>query len=295
MNRTLVSTALVLASLTGCSASDEGGSSGPDEPRITFGGDRPVDLKVPSAYTAESEWPLLMVLHGYGVTAAVQSGYFGVNALVESEGVLLIAPEGTKNANDDQFWNATDACCGFGDSVDDVAYLRSLLEDVSSDYAVDPSKVFVVGHSNGGFMTHRMACEASDLITAAVSLAGMTWLDPGQCTPAEDVSVLQIHGDADDTILYAGGTVDPSAPYYPSALESVTRWQSHDACAAGLVLDPVRKDLDFNLAAEETRVERFDCGGSLDVELWTIEGGGHIPDFYDFAADVWPWLDAHPR
>lgn len=290
--RSLLPAALLLV-LAGCSGSGGGGADG--GPRTTFGGERPVELTVPAAYDAESQWPLLMVLHGYGVTPAIQTGYFGVNALVDSHGVLLIAPEGTTNQANDPFWNATDACCGFGASVDDVAYLRSLIEDVSTDYSVDASRVFVIGHSNGGFMTHRMACDASDLVTAAVSLAGMTWLDPSDCAPSDDVSVLQIHGDLDDTIFYAGGTVDASVPGYPSAAETVAHWQTYDGCAPGLVLDPVRKDLDFGLAGEETRVERFDCGTSLDVELWTMEGAGHIPDFHDFARDVWPWLDAHPR
>ena len=285
--------ALFSSGLAGCSG--DAGNGGSSEPRITFGGSRPVDLAIPAAYDAEQSWPLLMVLHGYSVNAAIQTGYFGVNPLVDSEGILLIAPEGLENSVGDQFWNATDACCGFGEGTDDVTYLRSLIEDVSSDYTVDPSRVFVIGHSNGGFMTHRMACDASDLVTAAVSLAGMTWLDPADCAPSNDVSFLQIHGTIDDTILYDGGAVDPALPSYPSAAESVARWQSHDACTPGLVLDPVRKDLDIGLAGDETRVERFDCPGSLDVELWTIEGGEHIPDFSDFAGNVWPWLDAHAR
>lgn len=278
----------------GCASENEADSRD-DTPRTVFGGNRPVTLQIPAAYDESSEWPLLMVLHGYGVTAAIQTGYLGVGALVDSAGVFLIAPEGTTNQTDDQFWNATDACCGFGANVDDVGYLRSLIEDVQADYAIDPSRVFVIGHSNGGFMAHRLGCEASDLVTAFVSIAGMTWLDTATCSPANDVSVLQIHGDLDDTIFYAGGTVDPSAPSYPSALESVTRWQGYDACTPGIVTDPARMDLDFGIAGEETRVERFTCPGSLGVELWTLEGGGHIPDFGNFSGAVWPWLDAHGR
>lgn len=284
----------LLALLAGC-APDEGNDGADSTPRTVFGGDRPVELEIPAAYDPAQEWPLLMVLHGYGVTAAIQTGYLGVGELVDGEGVFLIAPEGTTDATDEQFWNATDACCGFGADVDDVGYLRSLILDVSEDYSIDASRVFIIGHSNGGFMAHRMACEASDLVTAAVSIAGMTWLDAGQCTPSDDVSLLQIHGDADDTIFYGGGTVDPSVPSYPSAVESVTRWQGYDGCTPGLNLDPVRMDLDFSVAGEETKAERFTCPGSIGVELWTMEGVGHIPDFSDFPGAVWPWLDAHAR
>jgi polyhydroxybutyrate depolymerase len=281
------------AVLSGCTSS---GDDDDGTPRTVFGGDRPVPLQIPAAYDAEQAWPLVMVLHGYGVTAAIQTGYLGTGALVDGEGVLMLAPEGTTDSYDEQFWNATDACCNFDAStVDDVAYLRSLIEDVSEDYTIDSSRVFVIGHSNGGFMAHRMACEASDVVTAVVSIAGMTWLDAGNCTPANDVSVLQIHGDIDDTIFYAGGTVDPAMPSYPSAVETVTHWQVYDACTAGLTLDPARRDLDFSVAGEETKVERFACGGTKGVELWTLEGVSHIPNFSDFPGAVWPWLDAHAR
>ena len=64
-----------------------------------------------------------------------------------------------------------------------VAYLRAIIRDVMARYPVDRRRVFVVGHSNGGFMAYRMACEASDLVTGVVSLAGATWKDPARCRP----------------------------------------------------------------------------------------------------------------
>jgi pimeloyl-ACP methyl ester carboxylesterase len=80
---------------------------------------------------------------------------------------------GQQDRRGHRFWSATDACCNLdGLAVDDVAYLRAVIRDVSARHAVDPRRVFIVGHSNGGFMAHRMACEASDLVAAVVSLAG---------------------------------------------------------------------------------------------------------------------------
>jgi membrane protein implicated in regulation of membrane protease activity len=56
--------------------------------------------------------------------------------------------------------------------VDDSTYLHRLLDAVKSAYRVDPTRVYFVGHSNGGFMAYRMACEHATEITAIVSLAG---------------------------------------------------------------------------------------------------------------------------
>lgn len=295
MRRLLFLSVTFGALLSGCTpGSDDDDDDG--TPRLVFGTeDRPATLDVPTSYVDTQEWPLVMLVHAYSVNGVIQAGYLGINAIADSAGVLFIAPDGTVNEFGDPFWEATDACCGFGTGPDDAGYLRSILEGIIQDYNVDRSRVFLIGHSNGAFMSHRMACEASDLVTGVVTLAGMTWLDPADCTPDNDVSVLQIHGDLDDTILYAGGEVDPSAPAYPSAIETVTRWQGYDACTPGLVLDPTRLDLISDVDGEETKVERFSCPGTLGVELWTMEGGGHIPTFNDFQNATWEWLDAHPR
>ena len=296
MRRLLFLSLTLGALLSGCTS---GGGDDDDDgtPRTVFGTEeRPAEIVLPAAYDPAQEWPLVMLVHAYSVNGTIQAGYLGINAIADSKGALFIAPDGTTNEFGDGFWEATDACCGFGTGPDDAGYLRGILEGIIEDYNVDRSRVFLIGHSNGAFMSHRMACESSDLITGVVTLAGMTWLDPADCgTPSNDVSVLQIHGDLDDTILYAGGEVDPAAPSYPSAVETVTRWQGYDDCTPGLVLDPTRLDLIADVDGAETKVERFTCPGTTGVELWTMEGGPHIPTFLDFQNDVWEWLDAHPR
>ena len=95
---------------------------------------------------------------------------------------------------------------------------------------MDPKRIYLVGHSNGAFMSHRMACDDAGQIAAIVSLAGATFQDATKCKPSEPVSILDIHGDADDTVLYDGGTVnDP----YPSEMETLAHWQVYDKCAPG--------------------------------------------------------------
>src|SRR5258706_3929439 len=78
-----------------------------------------------------------------------------------------------------------------------------------------------MGHSNGGFMSHRLACDAPR-IAAIVSLAGAVWNDPSKCKPAGPVSILEVHGNADLTINYNGG--QKKGYTYPPAHTTVATW-----------------------------------------------------------------------
>src|SRR5512135_1253101 len=143
----LAAASLALAVAAGCGS--HGGSSGP---RTVFGGNRPVTLQIPPSYDGSTPAPLLILLHGYGVNGAVEENYLGLSALVATNGVFLAAPNGLIDQTGSPFWNATDACCNFyGSTVDDVAYLRGLIRDISHDYKIDPKRVYLWGHSNGAF------------------------------------------------------------------------------------------------------------------------------------------------
>jgi polyhydroxybutyrate depolymerase len=289
----------LVALVPGCGESSSGSASStqsfPATPRTVFGGDRPVTLQVPTTYDAGHPTPLLVVVHAYGVNGSLQEQYLRLGKLVESEGILIVAPDGTVDASGSHFWNATDACCNFdGSTVDDVGYIRGLIADIRHDYNVDWRRIYLVGHSNGGFMAHRLACDAAQDIAAIVSLAGATFLNAADCRPSEPVNVLDIHGDADTDVLYGGGDIgDP----YPGELETMAHWQVYDRCAPGLVPDPTTLNLDILLPGNETTIQRFDgCARGTDVELWTIHGGAHIPTLSaDFAPRVWQWLNDHPK
>jgi polyhydroxybutyrate depolymerase len=278
---------LVVAALVGC-----GDESVEAPTQWEFGGDRPVALHVPAGYDHREPTPLLVLLHGLGATGFVQTAYTGLGQLVDEEGILFAAPDGTVDPQGRQFWNATDACCDYyASGVDDVAYIGGLIEEISSVWNVDPARVYLVGHSNGGFMSYRVACDRADLVAGVVSLAGATWRDQAEaCAPSRPVSVLQIHGDADDVILYAG------AQSYPSAEGTVERWAATNGCAGELSLAPERLELDNAVAGQDTRIERYGpCDQDATVELWTIEGGSHVPRLNaNFRAAVWAWLDARP-
>jgi len=282
------------------SAVDTGPMATPDVPAASAAlvEARPYGIRVPGVYDGSRAVPLVMVLHGYGAAGLPQSVYFGLPNLANREGFLLAYPDGTVDGVGRRFWRASRACCDFGNTgVDDVAYLNAVLDDVTARYRVDPDRIYLVGHSNGGFMAHRMACSASSRIAAIVSLAGATGVDDDYpCTPTSAVSVLQIHGTTDATVQYTGGMLVPGAMYsYPSARASVERWRTLSQCGA-FADEAQRLDLDTMVMGPETVVSRAANCTHGAVELWTMEGSPHIPPIGStFANEVWRFLQAHPR
>lgn len=261
---------------------------------------RPYQVAVPKAYDKSKPSAMILLLHGYGATGGIQLAYFTFDALVDARNVIIAYPDGTLDAAGKRYWNATDACCGTGKTPpDDVAYLTAVVHDVQKQYAVDPKRVFVAGHSNGGFMAHRLACERADLFAAAMSLAGAQWADVTKCKPSRPISIVQVHGDADDTIAYAGGKItefDGTRVAYPSATETVAAWAKLDGCTGALADSGATLDLESALAGTETNVARYaGCPTGVGVELWTVRGGAHIPDFGPgWAGSVLDFLQAHP-
>lgn len=255
---------------------------------------RPYATTVPDGYDAAKPTPLVVLLHGYTSSAKEQDTYFGISALARKKGFLVALPDGTKDPTGNPFWAATDACCNFAaSSVDDVAYLTAVLGDMKRRYNVDPKRVYFIGHSNGGFMSHRMACERSGDIAAIVSLAGAQFLDPARCKANEPVAVLQVHGDEDETVAYAGGNFFGSG--FPSAEATVKTWATKNGCDAALGATTEKLDIESGIAGEETTVARHACTKGA-AELWTIVTGKHVPSFQAvWAEKIYAFLEAHPK
>jgi polyhydroxybutyrate depolymerase len=260
------------------------------------GGSRPVTVHVPASYVAGVAAPLVILLHGYGVSGTLQDAYFGLTAQSDSRGFLYAYPDGTVDKKGRRFWNATDACCDLdGTKVDDSAYISSLIKDIQGRYTVDPKRVFLIGHSNGGFMSYRMACDHADQVAAIASLAGAMFSNVSRCNPTAPVSVLQIHGTADETVIFDGGSF--GAPY-PGAKTTVTDWATLDGCSTTPDTSAPPLDLDVKLAGAETTVAKYasGCKPGGHAELWTIAGGAHLPALAPaFIKGVMDFLYAHPK
>ena len=132
----------------------------------------------------------------------------------------------------------------------------------------------MIGHSNGGFMAYRMACERADVIAAIASLAGLAASLPAACAPTRPVNVLHMHGTADDVVPYASGG---SGIGTIGADGSVDQWAGKNGCATART-PGADLDLDNAVVGAETRTSALQgCPASGGIDLWRMEGSSHVP------------------
>jgi polyhydroxybutyrate depolymerase len=279
---------------SGCAAAPpDGADAGPVSSDFVVGGDRPATVRVPVGFSEDEPTPLLVVLHGYSSSGASIESWIHLGDEGVDRGMLVVTPEGSVDSAGDQFWNSAEGdCCDlYNLGVDDSAYLSGLIDEISRRVSVDPDRVFVFGHSNGGFMTYRMACDHADQIAAIVSFAGMI-MDEQNCSPTEPVNTLQIHGTADRDVPYNGYSGRRSAE------EALETWAAYDGCDLVADTSAALFDLDADIEGAETHsavyTQGCDPGGS--ATLWTIEGAPHVPTpSPELAARVLDFLESHPR
>jgi len=253
------------------------------------------DVYVPDTYDADKPAPLVLLLHGYTSSGKQQERYMRFNTLVDEYGFILVAPDGTRETEGRkvQFWNATSACCNFhGSDVNDSQYLRNLIEEMRDEYNIDSNRIYLIGHSNGGFMSHRMAYDHPDLIAGIASLAGAALPKMEGPTPKRPVAILQIHGTEDATIKYEGGEIGGNE--YPSAQGTVELWAEYNGVGADSKRerkDPI--DIVRGPRVAETIVTEY---GDGSIQLWTIPEGKHIPGVNDgFRRGIIEFFLANPK
>ncbi len=226
--------ALALITLVGCGAGDTGtddartaGAAGCAEPgrwgdcEVTGHDDRGYDIYVPNRAASEAV-PLVLALHGAGgrsdvaITTTCADGDRSddscLHAIAEDDGFAVVYPNGSGflpfrrrrvwNAGGGGDWDCTSgrAC---EDDVDDIAYIKAVLDDVEGWLDVDPGHISVVGHSNGGAMSHRLACELSDRVTAIAAVGGTNqFATTAACAPEQPVAIMQVHGTDDSCWTY---------------------------------------------------------------------------------------------
>lgn len=211
-------------------------------------------VHVPPGYDAGTPTPLVLNLHGLTSNATQQLGFSGMNQTADAEGFVVAYPSGVGDS-----WNAG-ACCGTAvqQKVDDVGFLRALVEHLHTQLCIDPARVYATGMSNGGFMTNRLACEAADLF-AAVAPVSSTLITP-DCAPTRPVPIIVFNGTGDLLVPYGGGL-------YQGAQATFQDWATIDGCTG----DPVPGKI-----AGTASCETYDqCQGGVSVTLCTIDGMGH--------------------
>src|SRR5262249_12763653 len=179
-------------------ASSQGGLvPGETTMSITIGGrNRTFLLHVPPSYTGLVPVPLVLDLHGFTSNNSQQAGLSGFREKSNAVGFIAAWPQGVGNS-----WNAF-GCCGTSASqnIDDPAFLRAVVGRISQLGSIDPKRVYITGLSNGGFMTHRMACVAADIFAAAAPVSAPLNTSASTCRPSRPITVVAFHG-LNDRIL----------------------------------------------------------------------------------------------
>ncbi len=263
----------------------EGKTAVPGETTVEIAFDgrtREYDLQIPLDYDGVTPLPLVFDIHGYSSTKGQQKLVSGFAELAESEGFIVVRPNGFGALRS---WNGGDFCCGLAQSqdLDDVGLMRAIAAEVAAVACVHPRRIYATGISNGGALSHRLACEASDLFAAVAPVAYPIDRDPfTQCQPERPVAVMHLHGRADLVVPYDGSITAPSTP------ESFAYWGEVNGCT-----DPPAE----TYAKDDSRCETYEsCDAGVLTTLCTIDGG-HVlyanNDAVPVAALAWQFLSQH--
>jgi polyhydroxybutyrate depolymerase len=269
----------VLVSLTACATVTESSTDAAGEVlsaardfdgSIESGGIvRSYQVHVP-ARKASQALPLVLVLHGGGGNGAGMRTPTGMDSSSNTAGFIAVYPDGQqKNWSDGR--GTTDAEKA---GVNDVAFLSSLVRQLSSELNADPKRIYVTGISNGGFMSARLACDASSVFAAvAVVAATMPENVRVNCKPSRAVPFMLIHGTADKIIPASGGTMTKGdGGVIASAVQTVDLWRNLNKClSAGM-------QSEINLANDGTSItlERYTaCASGSEVAFFKVTNGGH--------------------
>lgn len=222
-------------------------------------------LYVPAIYTGASARPLILNLHGYTSNAQQQQLYSNFMPIADTANFLMVFPNGTFSSGQ-RFWNA-----GISSAlVNDIAFLNALIDSLDLTYNINLNRVYSTGMSNGGYMSHTLACELSNRITAIASVTGSIFNTQygSNCHPMRPVPVMQIHGTNDPTVPYIGSST--SMP-----IDSVVKyWVTKNNCnPVGTFSNVPNTSSTDGCTAEHYRY--LNGTSSSSVELYKIIGGTH--------------------
>lgn len=246
-------------------------------------GTREFYLYVPTTYSSSVAFPLALYFHGYGTGPPLQNGYhqgiyLNMTDDAEKAGWLIAFPNGTPSAQGFLSWNAGRCCKSFNSTmvqVDDVAFTRAMVAMIDKNANVDPTRRYALGWSNGGMMTERLACEASELFAGVAADASAVVLGPDVETGHAMCDAAFSNGSLD--YFYLKDTADPTLPWtgtgvgnpsgWPSALDDVARWSQRMGCSS-LVRETYNDGTFSNLVWPR-------CRNGTQIEFMTVRNGVH--------------------
>lgn len=239
-------------------------------------------LHLPVNYDPSNSYPLVVGLHGGGGHATNLIRMSLLESACDAAGYVAVFPNGSGTLTL-YTWNAG-LCCGYAvnHNVDDVTFFRNLLADLASHVNYDPKRVYATGHSNGAMMCYRLACEASDVLTAIAPVSGGLGVQGPQ--PSRTVPILHFHGMQDEHYPFNGGVGGYSLAGvdFLSIPDTLGRFAAWYGCG---------QQVDTTTEAGVTRRDWPGVGDTTPLSLYIIDAMGH----------QWPggkpqpaWLNAGP-
>ena len=255
-------------------------TAGDSNKTLQVGGDsRSYVLHVPAAYDGKKAVPLIVDFHPLGGSGPNERTGSPYPAQVDAEGVIMAFPSG-KSGPSGGAWNVGPCCVK---NVDDVAFAKALVTEVEKLACIDPKRVYAVGFSMGGGMSHYVACHASDVF-AAVAPAAFDLLKENvdDCKPTRPLSVVSFRSTGDPVVAYSGGasSVVTGMPItFLGAKATFEKWGELNKCSGAASAEDAQGCARYS-----------SCQDGVDVVLCTKQGGGHD---YGNASIAWPILKKH--
>jgi len=206
----------------------------------------------------------------------IQSSNSPTDAAISGAGFFVMnsLPDGTGEQARMLTWNAG-LCCGYArrHGVNDLGFVKTLLDDIGSVINVDSRRVYATGVSNGAMMAYRLAAEMSDRIAAITAVAGTMALE--SLAPTRPVSVLHFHGTADEYVPLTGGRGPRSLSQldFIPVNDVIQAWVDFNGCQRepNVRHIPPQAPDDLAVVLQQHPAQRTDA----EVALYVIDGGGH--------------------
>lgn len=213
--------------------------------------------------------PLLVMLHGRFGTAKLMLEGYNMNNMAEKEGFAVLYPNGyNRSWADGRGGTPADK-----NKINDVKFIETVLNNVKINFPIDDKKIFIAGHSNGGFMTQRMLLEKTNLFRAGASVtASISKNILEKFAPTKPVSVAFLSGTEDPLVSYEGGFVVDGEEIL-GAEDSVSRWVAWNECKKIPKIDKI------DTKSDATSLEIYsyeECKENVSVRLYKIIGAGHM-------------------
>ncbi|GAB3098092.1 hypothetical protein G8770_17610 [Aestuariicella hydrocarbonica] len=218
--------------------------------------------RVPSSYDDRNPIPVVINFHGSGASPVIQSEISNFEPLSEAEGFLLVLPkaEYQKHSTGKVTWNVNSDPSG----VDDVKFIRQLIDAIQEKYLIDPARIYATGFSGGARMISRLACDLSSKIAAIAPVAGLQYAEG--CQPQRPVPVITFHGTQDHVNHYTHQTDSPTY-WHIGIPQAVAYWRQNNRCKNAPIRELVTKTVD--------RISYSECDNGAEVILYRSSLAGH--------------------